>query len=344
MPAVILSYVSASDSLRPGDSRLAEIDAIDRSGQPDIAVVDVNSRLVTVDLPAVLVAAHGQIVGGAAPDLDRFRTYQDWYRQGLLDANRELDPVEAVVRMAGELSDPAADIDPAEVSRIGQEWLAAYGRAALNFGGAVELDLGPLLAGAMVVDTLVAGDAGREPLAVLLLHQLGRRAAASLHTEQMATSWIGAPDRHRLGGAWERLRALTIQQEMSPRDVRQLRQFCRAMLTKPALRAAERALAPIARSLIASIGELESAEETLADAPILAEAAVWARSLLPPTGFDTAQPSVLPEQREVLHRLAEHVLNDAVPLIVLPVVAPIPRSLRTMAEEVMAKLNDDDRS
>ncbi|WUD77876.1 hypothetical protein OG937_42290 [Streptomyces sp. NBC_00510] len=339
MPPILMSYVSTDPELTPGTSRLTEVDTVDRGGQPSVTTVDANSRRVTLDLPRWLTVAHQAIVEDGSPGaaLGRFDEYRRWYREGRGGVTGDA-PTEAVVRLAGDLVD-GAEVDVRQLREVTTRWMAAHGRAVFNLIGDEEMDAAPLLAGALVMDALAGRDRDWDPVVVLYLHQIGRRAAASLHTEQLATAWVGEPEVHHLGGAWVRLRALSLARELEPRQVRQLREFCRAMLTKPVLRNVENALAPVARSLLAAVGELESAEELLRDATVLAGPATWARTLLPPSGHATAQPTLLGRQREQLRALADHVVNDAVPLTLLPVVAPPFGSEGDLARRVLRNLH-----
>jgi hypothetical protein len=344
VPPVLLAFDATEATLAANSSRLAEVDDLERIGRPQVTTVELSSRLVTLDLPAWLSDAHRSIAeddsAGATPH--RFSEYQRWYREGLAAPALPHDPVEGVLRLAGELSDAGTAPNPAVIAEVVRRWLASHGEAAYNLVAEVEIDAAPLLAGAMGLAALGQIDPARERAAVLCLRQLGRRATASLHTEQFATAWVNRPDRYALGGAWARLRALSLPHELDARQVRQLRQFCRAMLTKPVLRFKETDLAPISRSLLAAIGELDSAQEMLGDAPVLASMAVWARALLPAANDVTSQPSLLPFQRDQLLVAAEHVINDAVPLTFLAVTAP-PSSLeRDLARRLIASARDHD--
>ena len=343
VPPVLASYVSTDRNHTAGASRLTEVDELDRLGQPSVTTVDVHSRLVTLDLPEWLLQAHQSISSGGTAENDRFERYRHWYREGLVGGAAADDPVEGVLRLAGDLAEEGAEVDPAQVLVVVNRWLDAHGEAVFNLTGQVEVDAAPLLAGALTLDALTGTHPTLERATVLGLHQIGRRAAASLHTEQIAVAWIGRPDRHSLGGAWVRLRSLTLARELGTREMRQLREFCRAMLAKPALRIPEHALAPIARSLLASVGDLESAEDLLRDAAFLGGPAAWARTLLPPAGHATAQPRLLPPQRTQLYTLAESVISDAVPLTLLPVVAPPNRSEQDLIRKFLRDIRQTAR-
>ncbi|WP_406165400.1 hypothetical protein OIE52_02005 [Streptomyces canus] len=341
MPPVLMSYESSVPDLAPGTSRFTEVDQLDRAGQPEVTTVDANSRLVTLDLPEWLLEAHRSIAnGGTDTGVSRFGAYRLWYEDGLVGRTPPEDPVEGIIRLAGDLLEDGTAVDPGQILDVVGRWLAVHGRPAFNLVDEVEVDAAPLLAGALALDALAETDPAWERAAVLCLHQIGRRAVASLHTEQFATAWIGRLERHALGGAWVRLRSLSLVRDLSPREVRQLREFCRAMLIKPALRTTESALAPLARSLLAAVGDLESAQELLRDATVLAGPATWARTLLPPAGHAAAQPRLLPPQRLQLRAVAEHVIHDEVPLRLLPVVAPPSRSEREAARALLQRVRD----
>ncbi|MFJ8888134.1 hypothetical protein ACIRJR_32690 [Streptomyces sp. NPDC102402] len=348
VPSVLMSYESPDPALTPGSSRFTEVDRIDRVGRPEVTTVDANSRLVTLDLPRWLLEAHQSIADGRPPaaEASRFGTYRRWYEQGPAAGPLSEDPVEGILRLAGNLLESGTAVDAGHILDCTRRWLTAHGRSAFNLVDEVEMDAAPLLAGALALDALAETDDRWEQGVVLCLHQLGRRAAASLHAEQFATAWINRPERHALGGGWVRLRSLSLARQLSPREARQLREFCRAMLIKPALRTAERDLAPIARSLLAAIGDLESAQELLRDATVLAGPAIWARTLLPPAGQAVAQARLLPSQRQQLRAVAEHVIHDEVPLRLLPVVAPPSSVERKGAQELLrwAREIDGDRT
>lgn len=342
VPPVLLAYLSADPNLTAGSSRLTEVDELSRTGRPIVTTVDVNTRRITLDLPKWALAAHQAIGEGRVdPAMERFGKYRLWYREGLGDSALPENPVEGILRLAGDLQEEGAVLDQETGLRAVARWMAEYGRPAFNLVRDTELDAAPLLAAAVVLDALAGTAEVGDNACVLLLRQLGRRAAASLHTEQIITSWIGRPDQHVLGGAWARLRELSLERELDPWNVRRLREFCRAMLTKPVLRTAESALAPVARSLLAAIGDLESASDLQRDAAILAGPALWARTLAPPAGHLTAQPSLLASQRAVLWGLAEHVINDAVPLTLMPVVAPPHRTERDLAHRILRNLQPE---
>src|SRR5207342_3400211 len=82
-------------------------------------------------------------------------------------------------------------------------WLAAGGRDAL--AGQGEHDLAPLLAACLVAATLGESDGRHAALAVLITHQIGRRATRSLHVEPLVCDWITRPDRHADRGPWEQI-------------------------------------------------------------------------------------------------------------------------------------------
>ena len=207
VPPVLLSYDSPDAGLASGSSRLAEVDHLDKSGQPEVTLVELGSRLVTMDLPVWLPETHQSIGdgGGADAGIHRFREYQRWYQGGLAPPTPE-NPIEGVLRLAGDLASPDAPPDPHTVAQVMRQWLAADGEALFNLVGDAERDAAPLLAAAMGLDAMSQNDPKWGQSAVLSLRQLGRRAAASLHTEQFATAWINRPERHVLKGAWERLR------------------------------------------------------------------------------------------------------------------------------------------
>lgn len=337
VPPVLLAYDATDPELAPGSSLLAEVDDLDRTGRPAVTTVEISSRMVRLDLPAWLSAAHQSIAQGDCPaaGAQRFSQYRQWYRDGLSGLGLPEDPVESVLRLAGDLSDSSAVPSLDVVAEVSRRWLALQGEAVYNLVPEVELDAAPLLAGAVALDALAQVDPRWERAAVLCLRQLGRRATASTHTEQFATAWVNRPERHALGGAWARLRELSLPHELDARQVRQLQQFCQAMLTRPALRIKESDLAPVSRSLLAAIGGLDSAQELLGDAPALSSLAVWARALLPAANDATSQPRLLPFQRDQLRAAAEHVISDAVPLTLLPVTAPPSRRERELARRLV---------
>lgn len=323
MPPVLLSYESTDPDLAVGASRFTEVDEVAvTGGRPSVTVVDISTRMVRPALPAWLMEGHAAIQAGGTPELGRFEEYACWYREGLPATGRPADPTEAVVRAAGTVIEGAAASDRDLVAGIALDWLAACGAEAANVAPAGDLDAAPLLSAVVVLDFLGENDGTAAAAAVALLHQTGRRAIASVHTEQFVMAWIARRDRHALHGAWARLRSLSLTAELTPRQVRQLRSFSEAMLVNPSLRIGERDLAPVARSLLAAVGELDSAADLLGEAEVLTPLATWGRTLVPPNGHATAQSRLVPVQRESLHLRTAHVVGEALPFTLMAATTP----------------------
>ncbi|MBJ7336057.1 hypothetical protein [Mycolicibacterium sp.] len=330
---VLVSYVSSDGNLRPGVSRLVEVDELDLSGHPSITVVDVNSRTVTLDLPQWLIDAHANNAPGLRCVAD-FAKYQRWYRGS---ADDEDDASNApILRLAGHVivGGDSDELDNGAVAGALTAWMKTHGTAALNIDEGTEVDVAPFLAMLVVLDYFSERHPALGPASVLALHQLGRRAMASIHTEQFALNWINRPERQGLPGAWMRLRSLELMKDLNRRQVRQLHEFCTAMLIKPVLRTVESDLAGIARCLLASIGELDSGARLIADAPTFAEMAVWGRSLVASSTSASAQAALFPSQRASLRTIADRVINDAMPLTFMPVVAPLKPAEHRLAADL----------
>ncbi|MEV0292222.1 hypothetical protein [Nocardia sp. NPDC050710] len=343
MPPVLLAYESREPDLTEGTSRLAEVDEVSAHGQPSVTVLDVNTRLVRLDLPRWLIDSHSAILEdrpGATGTAEGFDTYRRWYREGVVDDRVPDDAAEAIIRAAGTIVEHAADPDYHHLSRLAEHWLATDGAAAFNLLPDREFDAAVLLSAVVTVDFLGRRDQRMAAAAVAALHQLGRRALASMHTEQFATAWITRPERHGLNGTWARLRSLSLAPELTQRQVRQLRSFCQAMLVKPSLRSTETDLEPLSRSLLTAIGELDSATDLLRDAGVIAPLAIWGRTLIAPLGHPTAQDRLLDSQRENLHTRTDHLVGDALPITLLPTVAPPrPDETQLLQELITARLN-----
>ncbi|MEJ2887990.1 hypothetical protein [Actinomycetospora aeridis] len=335
VPAVALTFVSADSGIAEGATRLTEIDELGVRPRFTVTVVDLNSRLVPLALPSSLVAAHRSIAAGSPrPSADT--AYHRWFVEGVVATSPAHDPVEDLVRWAGTLTEGPPP-EPTRLLACVDRWLAEDGSALLGLQRDRELDAAPALAALIVLDAAGRADPARRPDAVLALRQVGARAAASLHTAAFAGEWVGRPERHGLSGAWARLRALDLDAELTPRQVRGVREFCRAILTKPGLRLVENGLAPVARSLLAAIGELETVEAMTEAGGPLVELAGWGRASVAPAGLATAQPELLPSQRCALETLAETVIGSAVPWVLLPPDAPLRRDERDLATEIVAR-------
>ncbi|WP_156213785.1 hypothetical protein [Lentzea aerocolonigenes] len=328
MPPVLLSYESAEPGLAEGDSRFTEVDsAFVGKNRTSITVRDVNTRLVRLNLPQWTLNSHEAIRGGSdavhAPPVTKFKHYQRWYREGLPAVVGENDPTETIIRAAGTIVEQAEEPSVDVMAAIVAQWLALHGPAVANLVPDQEMDAAVALAAVVVLDFLgVHGDDSAAAAAVAILHQTGRRAAASVQAEQFVTAWIARPERHALNGAWARLRTLSLSRELTPRQVRQLRSFSQAMLVKPSLRDAERDLAPIARALMTAVGDLDTAAELVRDSEIMSPLALWGRILVAPQESATSQARLLDSQRRTLHLQADHVVSDAVPITLMPVITP----------------------
>ena len=346
-PTVILSHVSLSPaSVEPGDSVLAEIDEVRRSGAPSVVVVPRESRRIVPDLPLWLLDAQQHIhLGTSRRTLlvpRRYSDYKHWYGGTPTAGGGTGTAVRDLVTAAGQMDDG----EQVDIGSVIQAWLASENaRAAfgLDFNRDVRHDVDAVEM-LTAVRLLAAAPGRHRAAAVALLHQVGWRATASLHTEAFVREWVKHTDRHTRSGMWMRLRELPLSSEsdlsdaptgLDPADARRVREFCLGVLARPAFRGHESAIAPVALSLLAALGELDSMEKVLPDAHILGRMRVWAHALQPAAGSATAQAALLPSQLEEVRALLRDLLITDLPLALLPPPYPLEPPTATLIEEVL---------
>lgn len=347
VPSVLLSYVSAEASYRPGTSRLTEVDFVERNERSIVETVDVGSRRVTMELPDRYLDWHRWIVSGPLegdPPWMVFEDYHRWYAGG--------DPVHAAAEgpealalvVAGAVTDGASPVDREQLVHAARTWIGAFGEIAWNLVPDRQLDAALALAGAVVLDAAGAHDPVWAAAAVLTLRQVGRRAVASLHTEAFARTWLTEVANQARGGAWLRLRRLPLARKLDRSDLRTVRDFCHGILVKPVLRDVEVDLAGVARSLLGAVAELESGSRLAGDAPGLSAIAAWSRAMMPGAGRATAQPELLPAQVAALHAITDAVVLDEQPLCLLPPALPLRREEQDFAAELMCRASAEGSS
>jgi hypothetical protein len=201
-------------------------------------------------------------------------------------------------------------------------WLDAGGKDALRGQG--EQDLAPLLAACLVAAELGEADTRLAGLAVLIAHQIGRRAIRSLHVEPLVRGWITQPDRQAADGPWQQIRRFGLAPQMDQQWLSNVVQRCKAILAKPVLHGNEDVRAPVAHALLVAAGtparleRFDIGPDRQPDAPLLAELAALGRALTPPSGQPLAQTALLPAQLQILSRSAQQVVGRSLPLVLLP--------------------------
>ena len=322
-----------SVQVTPGTALLAEVAQHRQGREPTVVVVPQGKRRIVMDLPPTVVTAMRRLAAwnpeydGPARlrELQRFERYKD-----MLAAREVSDPrpdvATALIFAAARQADQDSEASGISAAQLITDWRNKQENAA-------ETDLAPALAACILMDQLgrSIGDPQRAREAVRYLNEVGRLATRSMHVESLADDWLGQPDRWSSRGQWERLRRVLGKAEVSADDPRELfddgpiHDFARSVLQRPdATMSASNAapwastLAPIARSLLAAVGALDSGDDWLRDAPILASVANLGRSLTPPAGDDAAQPSLLGYQRQLLRDLFLQVTRSGSPYVMLP--------------------------
>ncbi len=331
----VLLTLTAASGLALGQRLRAEVTAVRGGRFPQIVAVPAGDRRAELDLPRTiaerLAAIHATAderlaavhAGSPAGDWDQpFRNY----RAANLAADCPADPAAAVVWSAAHRADPG----------VLARWLAAGGREAL--AGRADQHLAPLLAACQVAAELGESDARAATLAVLIAHQIGRRAIRSLHVEPLVTHWLAQPERQTEPGLWAQIKRLELAPEMPPDRLTTVVQRCQAILARPVLHGREDLRAPVAHALLVATGSPARVERFgdranwQPDAPLLSELAALGRGLTPPAGRPVAQPALLPPQRQVVNRAAREVIGQALPVILLPTLSAPPAQWQTLLD------------
>ncbi|MBH0775009.1 hypothetical protein [Nocardia bovistercoris] len=342
----VLLTVYSDTELTVGDHLSIEISGKSTATTPTATGEPIGTRKTVLDVPAAVAtglrALSQRKSNSKRPvqTLDRmtaqFATLESAYREGLLhgDASRPLE--EQIVRAAGvAIDDPH---DP-RLGGILLAWLRDGGDQVV--AGRGECELLPLLTACIV--TAAVGDAHADiaGLSVLMAHQLGRRAARSIHIEPLVSEWLTRRDRHDADGPWRRMAQLKLGDRLDMSDSSWMARFCEAVMARPVVHGAADDRVPVARALLASIGRLEATDQLEMSAPTLAPLAALSRALSPPDGLHTAQRELLPAQTEILRfALRTHIAHTmALPL--LPPVGRLPDSGRRLIRSAIAQLERD---
>ena len=288
-----------------------------------VQVVRHGQRLHPVDLPRRLATG---TPGPAAVEQARLATeYARWWNERLQDrsslAHVPDKTTENLLRatssaLTGQLDDPR--IDDAL-----NNWLDAHGPAAFNFSPATEIELVPVLAACLLLAQ--RGKRRDDPVAkacaVLLVHQVGLRAARSLHVEIITRHWLPLAHGGTLARALpvhDRLAQLQLHGELDRRQLRAALWFGHGVLARVRDGSLDDGSAPIACAVLAAVGELTPGMDLSRGSELLAPLAGLGRALRPPNGEFTAQAELLTEQIADLQRLLRRSLGLPVALLPLP--------------------------
>lgn len=330
-------------TLEPIEAEVAEQGPAD---QPDLVLAAPGVRRTVVDLPRWMTTRPDPSRWPSPPA--QFAAYWQWHREGpldsqpALDGQSTLDPAadthEAVIRWATAPS-PSGD-EPARGRAI-RRWLADHGDAAFNLSDGDELDLAPALAACVVLAAETETGSGMDPrLGVLLLRQLGRRAARSLHTEALAREWLNRDPARPVRGAWQRLADLKVAGELDHDGLLEVLRFASGMLGRPSDDddPSRPALRSVARSLQAAVGSLESGAALPLDGPLLDRLASLGRGLVPARRTAVAQQHLLPAQAREMRALLAAAVRY--PLRLLPCAAPLSAQEARLAQHALRVLRD----
>ncbi|MFJ6674760.1 hypothetical protein ACIQMJ_26985 [Actinosynnema sp. NPDC091369] len=266
-----------------GDPVIAEVSALVPGSH--LTVVERGQRRSAVDLPAAVVAA----VAGKA--LGR-------------------DPVDQ--RVIEAVGDPGGRFALAT-------WLDAHAEAAVGLTDSC-VDAGAIVAAALVAADL--GDSREDdpdtadlgPLSVWLAWQAGVRAIRSRHVEPVVATW--ARHRARLdGGEWQRLAKVTSElgSSVSQQDADTVADVCRGVLSRSRVRPSPD-LDFAAWGLLTAVGRHAPPPAYAATAK-LSVLAPLGRALVPPRNLATAQPRLLPHQRDLLRMALNELASYPLPLL-----------------------------
>ncbi|MEU6402803.1 hypothetical protein [Streptomyces sp. NPDC046985] len=327
MPSGVLLRLQALPSdPQPAESLVTEVAALGAAEAPAAVQVVVHGRRKRLlDLPARITT------GAAAGAAERHAQIRDTYLKRLEGGTAGGGVGQAVYLLLGDDCDSQADAL--------HKWLRAHGEAAFHLGGHHEAELTELVAAAVVMESVGRTDPLYARGAVLLAHQTGLRAIRSLHVEPLARAWVaGGPAEPRPSDS--RLRALRLPPEMDDIELRAARAYGNGILGQIGDVGHDHPSAPVARAVLASIGELPPGEDLAAGADVLSSLAALGRALHPPVGESVAQDALTEAQRDLLFQCLRHALE--VPLPLLPAARRIDRGPRTLAEQVLAAAAEPD--
>ncbi|WP_449350477.1 hypothetical protein [Streptomyces shaanxiensis] len=310
-----------SDRGPASESLYCEVERLDAG--PDrcaVHVVRVGGRRLRADLPKRL--AQVSATTAAAEQASLAARYADM----------------PLVSTAVSLSQ-APDLPlPPEARHELRRWLTDHGEAAYHLrpdpdtpGAYPDLELTEILAVLLLMERHGRDSALHARGTVLLAHHLGLRATRSLHVEPLVRTWAS----HEQLQADARLRILQFPAEMTDRQLAAARAFGNGLLGQTDGRAGAHPDAPVARAVLATVGELPPGENLTEGATTLSSLAALGRALHPPKGEATAQTELTPGQRSVLRSSLRNALSVPVPLLA-PAVPPAEAQLRlarTVLEE-----------
>ncbi|MFJ6071336.1 hypothetical protein ACIQFU_10910 [Streptomyces sp. NPDC093065] len=265
-----------------------------------VKVVRVGGRRLRVDLPQRLAQLSATAV--AAEQASLAARYAG------------LPLVTTAVRLS---QDPDLPLAP-EARQELRRWLTDHGEAAYHLrpdpdtpGAHSDLELTEVLAVLLLMERHGRDSAPHARGAVLLAHHLGLRATRSLHVEPLVRTWAS----HERLQADARLRTLQFPAEMTDKQLAAARAFGNGLLGRTDGRAGAHPDAPVARAVLAAVGELPPGEDLTEGATTLASLAALGRALHPPQGEATAQTELTPGQRSVLRSALRSAFGVPVPLL-----------------------------
>lgn len=331
---ILASFESAEGStVPPADtSFMAEVARIHHGdGQELLHLVEPGSRLTVTDLPKSMVDALEALY---LPGLQhnphpvhdlvdpRFAGYSLSYQEGRsgTSADTAVSPGNRLLQSLGAL-DSSPDSSDGDLTREAVNALAAWlcspsGQAAALQEN-VEVDLLPFLAACRIGTRIEADTVLPRGWTVYLLARLGDRAVSSLHTEALATQWLIQPTRHILDAEWRRLRTIQIQSRLTRDQFNGVIAYGRGLANRPT-GGRQSDAAPVARSLLAAVGQLPSASEMQTDAPQLSKLVAIGAGLRPVQTRAVPDWGPLPQQVTALEAAERDVRQDEMPLTLLP--------------------------
>ncbi|MFF9012755.1 hypothetical protein ACF09C_07225 [Streptomyces sp. NPDC014870] len=278
-----------------------EVERMDvEPGRCAVHVVRVGARRLRVDLPKRLAQVSATTVAAEQTSL----------------ATRYADT--PLVSTAVLLSQaPDMPLSP-EARQELRRWLTDHGEAAYHLrpdpetpGTCPDLELTDTLAALLMMERHGRGSALHAQGAVLLAHHLGLRATRSLHVEPLVRTWAS----HERLQADARLRVLQFSAEMTDKQLAEARAFGNGLLGQTDGRAGAHPDAPVARAVLAAVGELPPGEDLTEGAMVLSSLAALGRALHPPEGEATAQSELTAGQRNLLWISLRKTLSVPIPLL-----------------------------
>ncbi|MEU9735207.1 hypothetical protein [Streptomyces sp. NPDC048002] len=359
--AILAEYTLTEGTALPtvGETLSLEVSRAGRGSGPRLlALVEHGSRLTVTDLPGWTIRALDSLydarpyTSAAAVDglIDpRFDIYRSSYADdlgGTRTKDPSIGPAVEVLRVLGAL-DRGQEITEtvrADASSAVRSWLSSPEGRATVLQESGEVDLAPLLA-VCWLGIRVAGHSIHLPQGwvTYLLARLGDRAVSSLHTEALVTKWITQPKRHKSqGGDWRRLRTVEIASKLTEKQVSAILGFGEAITARPMWGLKESEAAPVARSLLAAIGALPTAQALRDDAFVLCPLADLAAGLRPPGGKPVPDWNLLHQQQMTVRTALDQVVgDDAIPLTLLPACLPLMREAEAYGKKLLREAGQE---